>query len=34
MVTAERDIDATVRDDPQNHRYLLEVDGEVVGIAV
>jgi hypothetical protein len=34
MVTAERDIDATVRDDPQNHRYLLEVDGEVVGVAV
>ena len=23
-----------VRDDPENHRYLLEVDGEVVGIAV
>jgi len=33
-VTAEPDIDATVRDDPQNHRYLLEVNGEVVGVTV
>lgn len=34
QVTAEQDINTTVRDDPQNHRYLLEVDGEVVGVAV
>jgi hypothetical protein len=33
-VTAGQDIEATVRDDPQNHRYLLEVDGKVVGVAV
>jgi len=26
--------DPVVRDDPEHHRYLLEVDGEVVGIAV
>jgi len=26
--------DPIVRDDPENHRYVLEVDGEVVGIAV
>jgi predicted GNAT family acetyltransferase len=24
----------TVRDDPENHRYVLELDGEVAGLAV
>lgn len=26
--------DPTVRDDKENHRYLLELDGEVMGVAV
>jgi hypothetical protein len=26
--------DPIVRDDKENHRYLLELDGEVVGVAV
>ena len=26
--------DPVVRDDHENHRYLLELDGEVVGVAV
>lgn len=25
---------AEVRNDPENHRYLLELDGEVIGVAV
>jgi hypothetical protein len=26
--------DVEVRDDPENHRYLLQLDGEVIGVAV
>lgn len=26
--------DPVVRDDPENHRYVLELDGEVAGLAV
>lgn len=33
-VTHEHASDLVVRDDPDNHRYLLEVDGAVVGLAV
>ena len=33
-VTHEHDSDPLIRDDPDHHRYVLEIDGEVVGLAV
>ncbi|MGH8873305.1 MAG: GNAT family N-acetyltransferase [Acidimicrobiia bacterium] len=33
-VRHEHGADTVIRDDPDNHRYVLEIDGEVVGIAV
>ncbi|MFP3883157.1 MAG: GNAT family N-acetyltransferase [Actinomycetota bacterium] len=28
-----QDTEPTIRDDPENHRYVVEIDGEVVGFA-
>ena len=33
-VTHEHGVEPVVRDDPDNHRYVLEIGGEVAGIAV
>lgn len=30
----EETFDIVIRDDPENHRYLAEIDGSIVGIAV